>query len=364
MLRHSYGFGTFLESRMILDSSDRGRRYRQWNLKMFNRCTTPIYWADWGWANPKHRREMLACARWAARQNLPTRGHVIIYPGWQFLPGAVRRLQEDPAALRSALARHVADVVRQTRDLNFREYDVTNELRHLTESHSLLGRDVVAQWFRIAREHAAPTVAMGINENGILTHGGFTRAQQDNYLAWIRTLDQAGQAPDVVGIQGHFAGAPTAPSRVVEILDRFGKTGIPIQITEFDFDTRDEQGQAEYLRDFLTAVFSHPATEAFTVWGFWEGRMWRPRGAMLREDWTLKPNGEVWMDLVKGRWWTDEAGQTDPQGRWSLRGFCGSYEVTVTHKGRSQNVQLQLETDGALERVVLSDKSSPEDTSE
>ena len=162
----------------------------------------------------------------------------------------------------------------------------------------------MAEWFKVAREHA-PNSRMAINENTILTRGGVTQAEQDNYAEWIQYLIDQGQGPDVIGMQGHFGEAVTGPETVLRILDRFAKFGKAIQITEFDLITRDEQGQARYTRDFLTAVFSHPATDAFTMWGFWEGKMWQPPGAMIRKDWTLKPNGQAWMDLVLKEWWTD-----------------------------------------------------------
>jgi hypothetical protein len=52
-------------------------------------------------------------------------------------------------------------------------------------------------------------------------------------------------------------------ARLLEVLDRFSAFGLPIQITEFDVTIRDEEVQAQYLRDFCTGVFSHPATLTF-----------------------------------------------------------------------------------------------------
>jgi endo-1,4-beta-xylanase len=310
-------------------------------LKLFNRCTTPIYWADWGWANPNTRKKYLECAQWASDNHLRTRGHCIIYPGWSFLPAAVRPLEKDPVALRKRLLEHVADVTEATRRFNFSEYDVCNELRDLQEIHGLLGRDAVAEWFKVAREHA-PNSRMAINENTILTRGGFTQTEQDNYAGWIQYLIDQGQGPDVIGMQSHFGEAVTGPETVLRILDRFAKFGKPIQITEFDLVTRDEQGQARYTRDFLTAVFSHPATDAFTMWGFWEGRMWQPPGAMIRKDWTLKPNGQAWMDLTLKEWWTDVTMTTGADGSCTTRGFLGDYRVTVTAVGKEKSVLLSL----------------------
>jgi endo-1,4-beta-xylanase len=342
MLRQAYGFGTFLECEEMTSSGPDADNLRGWTLKLFNRCTTPIYWADWGWANPEVRMNYLACARWAADHKLDTRGHCIIYPGWQFLPAFVKALAQNASALRSALLNHIVEVTEATKQFNFDEYDVTNELRYLKDITGILGRDAVVEWFKVAREHASPHTRMAINENTILTRGGMTQSEQDNYAGWIQYLIDHGQGPDVIGMQAHFGDAVTAPDKVLSILDRFAKFGKEIQITEFDLPTNDEQGQARYTRDFLTAVFSHPATKAFTIWGFWEGRMWQPPAAMIRKDWTLKPNGQVWMDLVLKEWWTDTHITTGPDGSSSTRGFLGDYKITVTAGGREKSTLIKL----------------------
>jgi hypothetical protein len=140
---------------------------------------------------------------------------------------------------------------------------------------------------------------------------------------------------------------------VVRILDRFAKFGKPIQITEFDVITPDEQGQARYTRDFLTAVFSHPATDAFTMWGFWEGKMWQPPGAMIRKDWTLKPNGQAYMDLVLKEWWTDVSITTGVDGSCATRGFLGDYKVGVTANGKEKSASTKLTKSGLTITIAM-----------
>lgn len=106
---------------------------------------------------------------------------------------------------------------------------------------------------------------------------------------------------------------------VWEVLDRFhNETGLPIAITEYDFETTDEDLKADYLRDFLTAAFAHPAVESFTMWGFWEGRHWRPDAAMFNQDWSETPSVQVWRDLVLEEWMTDQTLLTDAGGRLAV----------------------------------------------
>jgi hypothetical protein len=131
-------------------------------------------------------------------------------------------------------------------------------------------------------------------------------------------------------MQCHFDENLAGIPRVLEILDRFEVFGLPIQITEFDVAIRDEDLQARYLEDFYTAVFSHPATDKIVMWGFYEKVMWKPLAALVRSDWSHKPNYDVYMDLLYNQWWTpDFTGAPDAEGALEIRGFNGYYDMSV-----------------------------------
>jgi len=92
---------------------------------------------------------------------------------------------------------------------------------------------------------------------------------------------------------------------------------------------RDEELQADYLRDIMTIAFSHPGVEAIVMWGFQERCHWRPAAALWRKDWSIKPAGEAWVDLVRGKWWTDETLTTDGKGIARARCFLGTHTIQV-----------------------------------
>jgi hypothetical protein len=154
-------------------------------------------------------------------------------------------------------------------------------------------------------------------------------------------------------MQGHFARRLTPPEKMLEILDRFAKFGPPIEVTEFDTDITDEQIQADYMRDFMTTLLSHPKVEGILMWGFWEKRHWKPNGALVRTDWSLKPCGQAWMDLVHKQWTTHEQGKSDPDGAFKVRGFLGEYEITVTSGGKTKTVKAALPKEGTAVVVML-----------
>lgn len=68
---------------------------------------------------------------------------------------------------------------------------------------------------------------------------------------------------------------------------------------------------------------------------------------MWRKDWSIKPNGQVWLDLVFKQWRTNARLKTDRKGTASLRAFLGDYEVTATRKGKVIAQKISVARDGA-----------------
>jgi GH35 family endo-1,4-beta-xylanase len=160
------------------------------------------------------------------------------------------------------------------------------------------------------------------------------RAHIEGYLAWIQYLkDQRGPV-DVVGLLCYFAQFLRSPDECLAIPDHFAAFGCPLHVTELDINTPDELVQADYMRDIMTVLYSHSAVEKITLWGFWEGCHWLPLAAMWRKDWSIKPKGQVWLDLVFKQWRTNARLKTDGRGTASLRVFLGDYEVTTTCNGK------------------------------
>jgi len=340
MLRHAYQFGTFLEGATLWDNSD-GATYRNTTKKLFNRVTVPLYWADWGWDNPEIRQQYWKLARWAHEQGFHIRGHNLVWPSWHNTPSWLRQFEKDPRRLQNIIHASVAERVALFRQFEFDDYDVVNELRENHEIYDILGFSEVVEWFRLTHL-LDPRPKAGINEYDIIAGGGYTETEQATYEKHIRALLDQGAPLGVIGMQCHMGESLTPPEQVLAILDRFAKFGLPLQATEFDIDIADEKTQGDYMRDFLTAFFSHPATEAITQWGFWQSQHWKPRAALFRKDWRVKPNGQAYLDLVLKEWWTDVSGQTGPDGIYRVRGFCGDYAIDVSANGTSHTYPAKI----------------------
>jgi hypothetical protein len=131
------------------------------------------------------------------------------------------------------------------------------------------------------------------------------RVDRDDMIQFSRPNIGDVKTGDVLmlGLESHLA-RMTPPVEILQQFDRYAEFG-SINITEFDASVDDEQLQADMTRDYLTVCFSHPAVANFIMWGFWDGQHWRKNATIFRKDWSLKPSGNVYRDLVFKQWWTD-----------------------------------------------------------
>jgi GH35 family endo-1,4-beta-xylanase len=242
-------------------------------------------------------------------------------------------LKDDPDALRTRITDHITNEV-ATMCGKVVDWDVINEPYDNHDVMNILGNDEMIAWFKLARAYD-PKANLYLNDYSILSAGGMDVKHQDHFEKTLRFLKDSGAPINGLGMQGHFGGSPTPPERMLSILDRFTKIGLSISVTEHDIDTEDEQFQADFTRDFLLTTFSHPAVVAVLTWGFWEGSHWKPNGAYYHKDWSLKPAGQVWIDLVRKQWRTELEGKTDSSGSFTTRGFLGDYTITVTHNNKT-----------------------------
>ena len=61
------------------------------------------------------------------------------------------------------------------------------------------------------------------------------------------------------------------------------------------------------------------------LWGFWQGAHWRPKAALWRKDWSMKPAGEIFTRLLTEEWHSAGTGKTGSKGELKFRGYYGRY---------------------------------------
>lgn len=350
LTKHAFNFGTALSAESLLAG---GRdAYRKILLEHFNMATleNDLKWeAIEDWRFPLDRG--VQAVEWLREAGLAVRGHVLVWPGWENTPARLQRLKNDRAALAKAVTDHIRRMMTALEG-RCEQWDVVNEPFTNHEVLDLLGPEVMVDWFELARS-IDPKPKLYINDFGILSGGGGTTAHRDHYEKMIQLLVDKGAPLDGIGMQGHFGSSLTAPEDLMAILDRYGRFGKDIAVTEFDVVMDDEELAGRYVRDFYTVLFSHPRVTTLVMWGFWDANHWKKNAVMYRRDMTLKPGGQAYRDLVLGKWRTNQKGTTGPSGQFVTRGFKGKYEIVVRAGEQSQTVQGVLGDAGSRIDVTI-----------
>lgn len=342
-------FGTAVVAERLLGTEADDARYRDELLRRFT-LAVPENALKW----PESERDPTLSERattWLTEHGLPVRGHTLVWLTRENLPADLRTQAEDPTVISERLDRHLRTTVETFRG-RLNAWDVVND----PYSADLLlrgdGREHLHPWFTTAQT-IDPATPRFLNLYGVLDNGGADLRRQEFYERLITDLLAAKVPLDGLGLQCHQDRNLTSPERLNALIERFARFGLPIHITEFEVDVDDEQLQADYTRDALTVFASQPAVTAVLAWGFWAGDHHRPQAAMLRPDWSLKPNGQVWNDLVLGAWSGQATGTSDAHGQCVLTSIRGGLDLTITHQGRTLHQQITATSDDLAVRLVV-----------
>lgn len=352
MERHDFGFGTAVVAQKLALSNSENERYQKEVARLFNRVVfeNDLKWGPWeeGASNSGYwRRDYVKGAmEWLRARDIDVRGHNMVWGTWRYLPAEVKALSSDPKALESKIEERIADVGGAMKG-QVVEWDVVNEPVPEHQLTDILGRSAMVTWYQAARK-ADPTALLFVNDYP----GPDTVGHLDSYDDTIGFLLKEGAPLGGVGLQGHVGSSPWSIPAFLKTLDKLGAHGLPVEITEYDTDIADEDLDAQFLGDFLTAAFSHPSVNGFLMWGFWDGAHWHHKAPLFKDDWTAKPSEKVYEDLVFHQWWTREEGRSDAQGIFQVRGFLGDYKIVVKDGQNEKTKKVHLVSEGA--QIVVS----------
>lgn len=333
MRRHHFEFGTAVPFSLLMDEGPNRERYREALFSIFNAVgpENDLKWPSWTDGGKERRVRTLAALRWLKERDIPVRGHVFIWPGAKRLPKEIAALlgtgrqNEVPGRILD----HIREISAATAGL-VAEWDVLNEPYSHHQLMDLFGREIMADWFKAARQALGPGVPLYFNDWGNHDLSG-DPVHLGHFIDTARFIQAHGGPIDGLGLQCHIGGVPPAPEALLATLDHYQKElGLPVRVTEFDFTTDDPRLHADYTRDFLIAYFSHPLTAGIQFWGFWEKAHWRPQAALFDKDWNETPAGTATRKLLRETWWTNTSGDTDAAGVFAARGFYGHYAVRAS----------------------------------
>ncbi len=354
MKSHAFRFGTAAGAMRILeDKTENGEKYRENLARLFNHVAFETGTFQFNWDDPGEKQETFRMLDWLDSHKMTAKGLFLVYPAWRHNHQLNKKDYKDPEKLREYLRKSITE---RATDLKGRlvEWDAVNEAHSSTDFINLLGEDEMAKWFETARK-ADPKVALNYNENTIIDFGEDpdSGAKLGNLEKHVQGLIDRKAPINGIGLQSHCGWGMLSPDEILKTLDGLARFKLDIKVTEFDFCIYDEELQGDYTRDFLTTLFSHPSVTEFTMWGFWDGQHIKFNAPIFRKDWSVKPSGQQYMDLVFKKWWTDITGKSDARGAYSVRGFMGDYEITVEKDGKKKTEKASLSKDGKTLKIIL-----------
>jgi len=352
MQRHLFGFGSAVDVNMLSGlgstlSDDDATRYRNTVDELFSRIVPenglrPLNLeapADPArpWDEDTRRRTRAAVQwtlQWAQDHKMSSRGHYLV---WGYVePWSRKELEKGgTVGLLAAYDRHF-DFVIPFCDPYVEEWDALNHPVPFVEADAL---------YNIIDENFYPDIYRKIRPMTdkllFVNEDTFNSDRAAAFGKHIRHMIDEGVTPDGCGFQSHFSDH-AIPDITEEWTnwETFGAMVKYLTVTEYDLQTLDDQLHADHLRDMLTMAFSHPQMTGFLMWGFWEGRHWKPTAALFKKDWTERPAVQVWRDLVLGEWATNADLVTDAEGFAPSRAFYGWYEVTLEKDGKTVTKQV------------------------
>lgn len=335
MTEHDFKFGTAVNSNLIFGTDENSEIYREKLKENFNSVVmeNEMKWPWW----EKDKAKTVNLYNWLGEQGLTVRGHNLLWDSSSRLPVDIGGLLNSPEQLNKRIKDHIHETAGYFKG-RLSEWDVLNEPVLNNMIRGVYGDQIAVEWFKEAKE-ADPNAKLFVNETQIL---GLDAPVIGNFSNILQSLNDHNAPLDGVGIQAHFGSTPVSPMAFYDQITHFTQYANEIAITEFDMNTAKEDIQGKFTHDILLATFSHPNVSSFTMWGFWDGAHWQNNAPLFRNDWTLKPSGEEWQELIYNTWWTEVAGTTNSDGIYKLRGFYGDYDITVNYGGTSHTMKASL----------------------
>lgn len=350
--RHAFLFGCNFFGLNPADPSPAQKAYQTEFTGLFNYATLPFYWGAFeGTRGRPDYARLQTLAAWSVAHGVAVKGHPLV---WHEVWPAWAPTDPDPAI--PLLHARVADLVPRYKG-TIHIWDVLNEANGASGQKPANGE---SNW--IKRDGAAPVVEIALGWARAAGRGLPETFLYNDYntgaenAALLTQLQHDGKLPDAVGLQSHMHTGEWPLTKVWDVCQTFARFGRPLHFTEAtvlsgphrdnpafatltDWDTtpEGEAAQADYVAQFYTLLFSHPAVRAITWWDFSDKDAWQgaPAG-LVRKDMSPKPAYTRLLDLIHHQWWTNIAAKTDAHGTLTRRVFYGDYRLTVTDaKGRS-----------------------------
>lgn len=342
-LQHSYGFGVAITPADLLADSPQGETYREQLLESFNQAEINAG-LDWG-APVDSLSDALDAARWLGEYDVAVRSHALFGANGE-LPPDLAALREDRAGLRTRVLQHTREKVTASKGL-VHEWSAPVALAAPSE----LGPGLLGEVMKAARD-ADPQAKLVLHAGNVLADG-VDPAQLSAVVQAIRSVLETKAPVQAIALGSHFGEQLLSPDKIWVVLDRFAELRLPLSVTDYEVDTWDEGAQADYTRDFATAIFAHPSTTSFSLAAFWGKTHPVPNAALYTPTWSPRANARAWQELMQKRWWSSSVISTNGKGIAKTKAFLGYYAIEVRGGGKPKVVYTKLGKSGRWLDITL-----------
>ncbi len=371
MQRHQFLFGCNLFMFNRFPSQKENQKYLELWKNLFNYATIPIYLCRF---SPKQKQRNIRwldeLVDWCEENHITIKAHPLI---WHTKAGSPDWLPSQPDQVEEVLKEQIEFLLKRYKG-RIQFWDLLNE-----PTTTWLNRTQVANWENKIGPVAVvekglswaksqdPNSKFLVNDYLLRSVDGLAKAissfkkikylLQDpikhypvSYYRFVKALKKQGIEIDGVGLQSHMHRRLWDWVELAKICERYSRLSLPLQFSEITILSGElrqhidysnwqnnlpwqstawgEQRQADYVEKFYTYLFSQPKVMAITWWDFSDRGAWlnAPAG-LVRADLTPKPAYFRLYQLIRKRWWTQLEGNTDKEGKFEFRGFCGEYQL-------------------------------------
>lgn len=344
LIRHSFRFGSAVSADVIAGSGADADRYRALIDKLFSAVVFENDLKPQMYEKRKEKRQMAALEtslKWFVDKHIQLRGHYLFQNAINStMPQQIKELGMPKFCdnLRQSIRERIEFVGNRACEWDAQNHPIawpSAKVLTQTPGFESLGDDLM-------REIAAMTpLPMVVNEDNL---SELKNRQASATWDLLKRCKEAGIRVEKLGHQAHYhLSNLIAPEEFLKIADHYAEV-VPTQVvTEFDVLTNgDDQLAADFTRDMMTAVFSHPAFDGFLSWGFWEGKAHHGEGMPWRKDWSARPCGQMLEELLGTTWRTRVDTPVPEGGDLRFRGFYGRYTVEWTMDGKLLHGEAEL----------------------
>ena len=394
--KHDFQFGCTAFSIGGFDTDEKDARFEAEFTNLFNMIVCPFLWdaLEPVKGQPRYAADSPKIARrpapdlvcdFAEKNGLMVKGHALVYCGH-----APEWIENDICGYKAQLEKHIEELAERYA-ARVQDWDVVNEslgwfdrknaamrAKPLAFHHS----DGYVEWcMRTARKYF-PHNNLFVNEGmgNLMSGGEYEFAYERNpFLMQLKLLRLQGLEPDAAGLMLHLflekdqmkADLFNAEN-LYDALDYWTRFGMKLNLSEltvpaYSTDEDDEQFQAEVVENLYRIWFGHPAINSIVWWNLADGTAYvdkvmnhdenRYHQGLIRRDFSRKPAYQALERLIKHEWHTNETGNTGSGSVFDLRGFYGSYDLTISRHGKTWKKQMYLSNQNKQEctehRIVL-----------